>query len=186
MSLSKIWVALSPKASGRAVLTAIKSTALPKATRSDLSGMTPVQAIHVGTQEFVFYQRIRGAVLRGPSYVVKAHYGGSQGELEKLKRGLTVDVDGSTAKIWRPRFGLRVRDRVVKIEVAGSVFTIIPMSLRRYEIVNAEGLTVLRRVGRTSSIENDLDPRDMTVLLFVHAQGIALTSFITWHLCQGI
>lgn len=92
------------------------------------------------------------------------------------RRGITGHVDGVSFRMYRPRFGLRLRDRTVLLEAPMVQMASVMNRWGTFDIVDRRAGDVLLRSSKTTLIDADLDPTATVLAIAFERCGIIQTS----------
>ena len=99
-----------------------------------------------------------------------------------LKRGIEGRVGERSLRIYRPRYGLRRRDRSIIIEGNGTSWHTQYRRYRHYDIVRSDDGSVLyRRIGRRQFVDADASAEDVSLALAVGASRIVDSSSLMFY-----
>lgn len=88
----------------------------------------------------------------------------------------TVTWDGMSFRMYRPRFGLRLRDRTVLLEAPTVQMASVMNRWGTFDIVDRRAGDVVLRSAKTTLIDADLDPTAMVLAIAFERCGIVQTS----------
>jgi hypothetical protein len=127
-----------------------------------------------------------GVTVRCETSVADIRFGRGALSIGGMKRGMIATVDGQEVRIWRPRFGLRLRDRPLFVEGRDIAWTTTLETTRRYRITDRSGADLLRRQGREVLVETTLPSDQLSLLVLIHLAGVPFTSTLRWYFAQGL
>src|SRR6266498_3255424 len=90
---------------------------------------SPHADIHVGDRELLAVNGRSGAVVWCEGSVAKLPFAKGAKSIPGMQRGMTATVNDRSVRIWRPRFGLTLRSRALRVKGDETAWAIIPEGL---------------------------------------------------------
>lgn len=159
--------------------------------RSPLTDDARVQqaTVRVGNEQLTavkVYPQLRAdvqvaAVMSG-GYIAVMPRPAAAKRISAMRNGMSATVNGARVRLWRPRFGLRLRNRAICVAYASEAWQIVSMSSGRYRVLAANGSELLR-IRRYKVMVDDALPTDqLTLLILLDICDIAYTSWIPYRI----
>lgn len=115
---------------------------------------------------------------------VRIHAVDSEISILGARRGISGDVAGAPFRIYRPRYGLRRKNRTVLLEAPTVEMASVMTGWGAFDIVDRRSGDTLLRSGKSTFIDADLDPTAVVLAIAFQRCGIIQTStflnFITF------
>lgn len=145
--------------------------------------------IRLGQRRWVaFRDWMRVAMVVGEGSVAQMPNPRALINVPDMRKGLPASLNGHDARIWRPRWGFRLRNRTVHIAHEGSEWQVhaAGIAARTVWITDSNGMDLLRPGKRSVLVEDSLPADQLTLLHLLAVCHVAAPSSYLYRFVQSL